>query len=88
VTDDVPEGATMVGIKARSTLIPAEQWVKDFIPYGTPCEDAEGNRVDCIEKLESELTALRAEIAAIRAESRGEPVEAARDLPKKSGTKR
>ena len=88
VTDDVPEGATMVGIKARSTLVPAEKWVKDFIPYGTPCEDAEGNRVDCIEKLESELTALRAEIAAIRAQSHGAPVEAARDLPKKSGTKR
>ena len=35
VTDDVPEGATMIGMKARSTLIPAEEWVKEFTPYGT-----------------------------------------------------
>ena len=66
VTDDVAAGATMVGVKARSTLVPAEEWVRDFIPYGTPCEDAEGNRVDCIEKLEGEIAALRAEIRALK----------------------
>lgn len=86
VTDDVPEGATMVGVKARSTLVPAEEYVKDFIPYGTPCEDAEGNRVDCIEKLESELAALRAEIAELRAQREGEPLQASLDLSQKSGT--
>lgn len=32
VTDDVPEGATMIGLKARSTLVPAETWLKQFIP--------------------------------------------------------
>ena len=68
VTDDVPDGATMIGLKARSTLVPAEDWVKEFIPYGTPCEDAEGNRVDCFEKMESEISSLRAEIAALKAE--------------------
>lgn len=66
VTDDVPDGATMIGMKARSTLIPAEEWIRDFIPYGTPCEDAEGNRIDCIEKLEGEISVLRAEMAALR----------------------
>ena len=67
VMDDVPEGATMIGLKARSTLVPAEQWIREFIPYGTPnCEDAEGNRIDCIEKLEGELAQLRAEVAAMR----------------------
>jgi serine O-acetyltransferase len=66
VTDDVVAGATMVGVKARSTLVPAEEWLRDFIPYGTPCEDAEGNRVDCIEKLEGEIAALRAEIRDMR----------------------
>lgn len=60
----------MVGFKARSTLIPAEEWMRDFIPYGiTPeCEDAEGNRIDCIEKLEGELKVLKAEIEALKAE--------------------
>lgn len=68
VMDDVPEGATMIGLKARSTLVPAEQWIKEFIPYGTPnCEDAEGNRIDCIEKLEGELAQLRAEMASLKA---------------------
>ena len=37
VTEDVPEGATMVGVKARSTLVPVETWQRDFVPYGTPC---------------------------------------------------
>lgn len=87
VLDEVPAGATMVAVKARSTLVPAEEWIKEFIPYGTPCEDAEGNRVDCIEKLEGELALLRAEVAAIKAGARSdEPVQAALDLGKKSGT--
>lgn len=71
VTDDVPEGATMIGLKARSTLVPAEQWLREFIPYGTPCDDpcADTNGVgrDCVEKLESEIAALRAEMAELRA---------------------
>lgn len=94
VMEDVPAGATMVGFKARSTLVPAEEWIKEFIPYGTPCEDAQGNRVDCIEKLETEIAALRAEIAAIKADSRGDGRgDGAPDSPppafdraKKSGT--
>ena len=89
VTDDVPAGATMVGVKARSTLVPAEEWIKDFIPYGTPCEDAEGNKVDCIEKLEGELNALRAEIAELRElrqDPAKQPEQASFDLSKKSGT--
>ena len=68
VMEDVPEGATMVGFRARSTLIPAEEWIKEFIPYGAmpECEDAEGNRIDCVEKLEGELVALKAELAALK----------------------
>ncbi|MEO1220220.1 MAG: serine acetyltransferase, partial [Pseudomonadota bacterium] len=93
VTDDVPEGATMVGLKARSTLLPAEEWIKEFIPYGTPlgmqCEDEEGNTVDCIEKLESELSEMKAEIASLKAAAKlsaDEPAQANFDLGKKSGT--
>ena len=71
VTDDVPEGATMVGVKARSTLVAAETWQKDFIPYGTPCKEP------CSEAGEAEpgrtggaqrLAALEAEVAALRAQ--------------------
>ncbi|WP_284126016.1 serine O-acetyltransferase EpsC [Parerythrobacter aestuarii] len=82
VMEDVPEGATMIGLKARSTLVPAEEWIKEFIPYGTPnCEDAEGNRIDCIEKLEGELSVLRAEIEALK---QAQMLEA--DTPRRSGT--
>jgi serine O-acetyltransferase len=92
VTEDVPAGATMIGLKARSTLVPAEEWIKEFIPYGTPCDDPpcddEGRpRRDCIEKLESEVSVLREELAAVKAlmAEREAPVAAVR--ARKSGTK-
>ena len=76
VTDDVPEGATMIGLKARSTLIPAETWLKEFIPYGTPCEEpcADGNGTERIQQLEFELGLLRAEIEALKERAPGEGV--------------
>ena len=83
VMEDVAPGSTMVGFKARSTLVPAEEWIKEFIPYGTTppmCEDEQGNRIDCIEKLEGELAALKAEIAEIK----GAPVSKTRKLAQKS----
>jgi serine O-acetyltransferase len=85
VIEDVPEGATMVALKARSTLVPAETWLREFIPYGTPCDEAceqstgngNGERVETLEK---ELAVLREEVAALRAE---------REVPaRKSGSKR
>ncbi len=72
VTDDVPAGATMIGLKARSTLVPAEEWLREFIPYGTPCDDppcddAGRPRGDCVEKLEAEIAAMREEMALMKA---------------------
>ncbi len=67
VTEDVPEGATMVGMKARSTLVAAETWAKDFMPYGTPCkEPCEPAATQRLEELESEVAALRVELAELR----------------------
>lgn len=68
VTDDVPEGATMIGLKARSTLVPAETWLRDFIPYGTPCDEPCEPASERVEALERELAALKAELAELRAE--------------------
>ena len=77
VTDDVPDGATMVGMKARSTLVPAEEWLREFIPYGTPCDEpceeqvAAGQRRERDQKigaLEAEMAALRAELEALKKE--------------------
>lgn len=83
VTDEVPEGATMIGLKARSTLVPADQWLKEFIPYGTPCDEPCAPSRDCVEKLESELTTLRAEIAELRA-----AVSERAPVARRSGAKR
>ena len=72
VTDDVPEGATMIGLKARSTLVPAETWLKEFIPYGTPCkEPCEPNGGTRIDELETEIAALKAQVAALIAAQTG-----------------
>lgn len=68
VTDDVPEGATMIGVKARSTLVAAETWQRQFIPYGTPCkepcEPGEGGATRLAE-LEAEVAVLRDKVAAL-----------------------
>jgi serine O-acetyltransferase len=90
VIEDVPEGATMVALKARSTLLPAETWLKEFMPYGTPCDETceavangSGERV---ETLERELAALREEVAALKADRPG--VEAEAVPARKRGGKR
>jgi serine O-acetyltransferase len=57
VTEDVPDGATMVGVKARSTLVPAETWQRDFVPYGTPCSDKFDPATQKLELLQCELGA-------------------------------
>jgi serine O-acetyltransferase len=89
VTDDVPEGATMIGLKARSTLVPAETWLKEFIPYGTPCDEPCEPDTRRIEELESRLAQLADELAKLRAASLadgdGEPLPAP-DERQRSGT--
>ena len=67
VTDDVPEGATMVGVKARSTLMAAETYQKSFLPYGTPCQepcDPANQRIDALEREVSELKNHLAQVLA------------------------
>ncbi len=71
VTDDVPEGATMVGVKARSTLVAAETWAKDFIPYGTPCKEPCEPGTQRLEDLEREVAALRSQLSALIGEHGG-----------------
>jgi serine O-acetyltransferase len=77
VTDDVPEGATMIGLKARSTLVPVEQWARAFIPYGTPCKEPCEPANARVDELADEIKALRAEVATLRAgQSAATPEEA------------
>ncbi len=75
VTDDVPEGATMVGVKARSTLVAAETWQQDFMPYGTPCKErcTDEGAGKVFDDLVAEVAALRAEVAALKGEAQPAP---------------
>lgn len=66
VTDDVPEGATMVGQKARSTLVAAENYSRDFVPYGTPCAQNGDPLMQKLEAMQARIDALEARL--------GEPV--------------
>jgi serine O-acetyltransferase len=86
VTEDVPEGATMVGLKARSTLVPAETWLKEFIPYGTPCDEPCEPSVERVSLLEHEVAMLRAELEALR-QAVHKDEEAAEPVARKRGAK-
>ena len=66
VTDDVPEGATMIGFKARSTLVPVETYMREFMPYGTPCNEQSEPDMRRFEAMEQQLTEMRAELEALR----------------------
>ena len=65
VTRDVPEGAVMVGIPARSTLVEAATWQKDFVPYGTPCSELFDPATQKLEIMRCELETLRKRLDAM-----------------------
>lgn len=91
VTEDVPEGATMVGVKARSTLVPAETWQRDFMPYGTPCSERFDPATQKLEIIQCELESLQKRLAALLAERDAAEREAGADKqpasPKRKGKK-
>lgn len=70
VTKDVVPGATMVGIPARATLVEAETYQRDFMPYGTPCTERCDPALQQVEALRAELDALRARLDLLGDEGR------------------
>ena len=62
VTKDVVEGATMIGIPARSTLVEAQS---GFVPYGTPCSERFDPATQQLELLKCEVETLRARLATL-----------------------
>lgn len=71
VTRDVPEGATMVGIPAKSTLVDADSYTKKFMPYGTPCSQKYDPETQKFELLRCEVETLRARLDALAAHESG-----------------
>ena len=87
VTKDVPEGATMIGIPARSTLVDADQYQTGFVPYGTPCQEMYDPQTQKLELLRCEVEQLRKRLAELIEERDGgraaqEPPLAERAAPK------
>lgn len=68
VTRDVPEGATVVGIPARQTLVDVTAYQRDFMPYGTPCAEAFDPATHKLELLQCEIETLRRRVAELIAE--------------------
>jgi serine O-acetyltransferase len=71
VTKDVPEGATMIGIPARSTLVSAEQSSGNFLPYGTVCSEQFDPATQKLELLQCEVEQLRRRVAELIEERDG-----------------
>lgn len=66
VTRDVTEGAVMVGIPARPMLVDVTTYQKDFVPYGTPCQENCDPQANRLEALQTEIERLRHEVEALR----------------------
>ncbi len=67
VTKDVPEGAVMVGIAARSTLVDASEYAREFVPYGT-CNETFEPATQKVELLQCQLEQMQKQLAALIAE--------------------
>ncbi len=65
VTKDVPDGATMVGIPAKSALVAAEQYTTGFVPYGTPSNEMYDPATQKLELLKCEVEQLRKRLAEL-----------------------
>nr|WP_299908861.1 serine O-acetyltransferase EpsC [Sphingomonas bacterium] len=68
VTRDVPEGAVMVGIPARATMVEGGQKTPGFLAYGTPCSEMFDPQTQKVELLRCELETMRKRLDALLAE--------------------
>jgi serine O-acetyltransferase len=69
VTRDVVEGAVMVGIPARATMVEGGQKQPGFLAYGTPCSDMFDPATQKVELLRCELETLRKRLDSVLAEN-------------------
>lgn len=58
----------MVGIPAKATLVEADKWQKDFVPYGTPCSELYDPATQKLEIMRCELEAMRKRVDELLAE--------------------
>jgi serine O-acetyltransferase len=86
VTRDVPEGATMVGIPARSTPVEVTRETQNFVPYGTPCSERFDPATQKLELLQCEMLAMQLRLTSLLEERDAAPARqtAVRKRAKKS----
>lgn len=70
VTRDVPPGATVVGIPARSTPVEASGRPSGFVPYGTPCAAQFDPETQKLELMRCEIDLLKKRLDALIAEEK------------------
>ena len=86
VNKDVPEGATMVGIPARQTLVEVTRETQHFVPYGTPCSERFDPATQKLELLQCELETMHKRLAQLLEERDALAAKAA--AKKRGGAKR
>lgn len=86
VTRDVPEGAVMVGIPAKPTLVDAIEYQKEFVPYGTPCNELFDPATQKLEMLQCQLETAQKQLAQLMAER--DAVHRGDDAPEPPAAKR
>ncbi len=69
VTRDVPDGATMVGIPARASVIDGARSAPAFVPYGTPCAGMFDPATQKMELMRCELEVMRKRLDDLLAET-------------------
>lgn len=72
VTKDVPEGAVMVGIPARATMVEGAAAPSRFLPYGTSCSEMFDPATQKMELMRCELETMRKRLDALLAETERE----------------
>ncbi len=65
VTKDVPEGATMLGIPAKATLVEVTPETQNFVPYGTPCSERFDPSTQKLELLQCEMLAMQLRLSSL-----------------------
>lgn len=86
VTKDVPEGATMVGIPAKQTLVEVKPETQNFVPYGTPCTERFDPATQKLEILQCEMETLQKRLVALLEER--DAAAAAKSAARKKGARK
>ncbi len=65
VNKDVADGATMVGIPAKPTLVQVTPETQHFVPYGTPCSERFDPATQKLELLQCEMETMQKRLAQL-----------------------